>query len=138
MALPSDLRIRFDTYSLDIVQIDDADEDEVREMFLRLQSGTTLRAQEKRNAYPGKMRDFVKDLASHRFFESVGFSNSRYTHDLIAAQLVCLELTIVPVAEESTRSKPKRRRFQDACTLSCDSRSGYQDDRQCTCQAGNA
>ena len=61
--LPHQLRIRFDTYALDIVEIDDADEDEVREMFLRLQNGTSLRAQEKRNAYPGRMRDTVRELA---------------------------------------------------------------------------
>ena len=91
-ALPDELRIRLDTYPLDVVLVDDADEDEVREMFLRLQNGTTLRAQEKRNAYPGQMRDFVRQLASHRFLESVGFSNSRFTHDLVAAQFVCLEI----------------------------------------------
>ena len=90
--LPDDLRIDFDTYSLDIVLVDDADEGEVREMFLRLQNGTTLRAQEKRNAYPGAMRDFVRSLASHSFFGSVGFANTRYTHDLVAAQFVCLEI----------------------------------------------
>lgn len=95
--LPDDLRIRFDTYPLDIVLIEDADEEEVREMFLRLQNGTSLRAQEKRNAYPGGMRDFVRNLSSHPFFSSVGFSNSRYTHDLVAAQLVCLELAGGPV-----------------------------------------
>jgi hypothetical protein len=91
-SLPHPLRIRFDTYSLDIVEIDDADEDEVREMFLRLQNGTSLRAQEKRNAYPGRMRDVVRGLAGHTFFERVGFSNSRYTHDLVAAQFVRLEV----------------------------------------------
>ncbi|MYK95131.1 DUF262 domain-containing protein, partial [Candidatus Poribacteria bacterium] len=90
--LPDELRIRLDTYPLDVVLVDDADEDEVREMFLRLQNGTTLRAQEKRNAYPGQMRDFVRQLASHGFFASVGFSNSRFTHDLVAAQFVCLEI----------------------------------------------
>ena len=90
--LPDELRIRFDTYALDIVLVDDAEGDEVREMFLRLQNGTTLRAQEKRNAYPGGMRDFVRDLASHPFLGSVAFANSRYTHDLVAAQFVCLEI----------------------------------------------
>lgn len=94
--LPDELRIRFDTYSLDVVLVEDADEDDVREMFLRLQNGTSLRAQEKRNAYPGKMRDFVRSLAGHPFFESVGFSNSRFTHDLVAAQLVRLELACGP------------------------------------------
>lgn len=90
--LPDELRIRFDIYTLDIVLVEDADEDEVREMFLRLQNGTSLRAQEKRNAYPGAMRDFVRSLAGHHYFTSVGFSNSRYTHDLVAAQMVRLEL----------------------------------------------
>jgi hypothetical protein len=90
--LPDELRIRFDTYPLDVVLVEDADEEEVREMFLRLQNGTSLRAQEKRNAYPGRMRDFVRSLASHPFFGSLGFSNSRYTYDLIAAQMVRLEL----------------------------------------------
>ena len=90
--LPDELRNCFSIYSLDIVLVDDAEGDEVREMFLRLQNGTTLRAQEKRNAYPGEMRDFVRSLASHPFFESVAFANSRYTHDLLAAQFVCLEI----------------------------------------------
>ena len=90
--LPDELRVRLDIYPLDIVLVEDADEDEVREMFLRLQNGTSLRAQEKRNAYPGKMRDYVRSLVSHPLFASVGFANSRYNHDLVAAQFVCLEL----------------------------------------------
>jgi hypothetical protein len=90
--LPDDLRMRFDVYALDVVVLEDSDEDEVREMFLRLQNGTSLKAQEKRNAYPGQMRAFVHQLASHPFFRSVGFANSRFNHDLVAAQLLCLEL----------------------------------------------
>jgi hypothetical protein len=66
--LPDDLRLKFDTYSLDVIILSDTGEDEVREMFLRLQNGTTLKAQERRNAMPGKMRDFVRDLAGHPFF----------------------------------------------------------------------
>ncbi|MBS0380748.1 MAG: DUF262 domain-containing protein [Proteobacteria bacterium] len=90
--LPEDLRLRFDTYNMDVVILSDTDEDEVREMFLRLQNGTTLKAQEKRNAMPGKMRDFVKKLAEHKIFANSGFSNSRYTFDLVAAQMVLVEL----------------------------------------------
>lgn len=89
--LPDELRSRFDVYALDVVVLEDTDEDEVREMFLRLQNGTSLKAQEKRNAYPGKMRDFVRELVQHPFFSSVGFSNSRFAFDHVAAQLVCLE-----------------------------------------------
>jgi uncharacterized protein DUF262/HNH endonuclease len=94
--LPDDLRMRFDVYPLDIVIVEDTDEDEIRETFLRLQNGTSLKAQEKRNAYPGQMRAFVHQLASHPFFTRVGFANSRFTHDLVAAQLVCLELAGEP------------------------------------------
>lgn len=90
--LPDELRSRFDVYALDVVVLEDTDEDEVREMFLRLQNGTSLKAQEKRNAYPGKMRDFVRELVQHPFFSSVGFANSRFAFDHVAAQLVCLEI----------------------------------------------
>jgi hypothetical protein len=90
--LPDDLRLRFDTYSLDVIVLTDTDEDEVREMFLRLQNGTTLKAQEKRNAMPGKMRAFIKELASHTFFGNCAFANSRFTFDLVAAQVTALEL----------------------------------------------
>lgn len=81
-----------DGYSLDFVILDTDNEDEIREMFLRLQNGTTLKAQEKRNAMPGRMRDFIKGLTNHEFFTKVHFSNSRFTYDLIAAQMTLLEL----------------------------------------------
>src|ERR1700733_8386457 len=90
--LPDDLRLKFDTYSLDVIVLSQTDEDEVREMFLRLQNGTTLKAQERRNAFPGKMRDFVKQLAAHPFFQNCGFGNSRYTFDLVAAQMMAIEI----------------------------------------------
>ena len=90
--LPDDLRLRFDTYSLDVIVLSETDEEEVREMFLRLQNGTTLKAQEKRNAMAGEMRRFIKDLAAHTLFEKCGFGNSRFTFDLLAAQMTALEL----------------------------------------------
>jgi hypothetical protein len=111
--LPDELRIRFDTYSLDVVLVEGADEDEVREMFLRLQNGTSLRSQEKRNAYPGRMRDFARELSGHPFFKSVGFSNSRFTHDLVAAQLVCLELAGGPTNVKDRDLNKMYRSHQD-------------------------
>lgn len=90
--LPHDLRIKCDVYNLDVVILEAADEDETREMFLRLQNGTSLKAQEKRNAMPGKMRDFVKTLASHPIFIVCGFANARFVFDQVAAQMVLIEL----------------------------------------------
>ena len=79
-----------DSYNLDFVILNNKNEDEIREMFLRLQNGTSLKAQEKRNAIPGNMRNFVKDIANHDFFYKV--KDSRFTYDLIAAQMVLLAL----------------------------------------------
>jgi hypothetical protein len=90
--LPEDLRLAFDGYPLDVVVLSETSEDEVREMFLRLQNGTTLKSQEKRNAMPGKMRAFVKELSKHSFFTRVAFADSRFTHDLVAAQMTAIEL----------------------------------------------
>ncbi len=90
--LSQELRDRFDTYSLDVVIIQDAEEDEVRDMFVRLQSGTPLNAQEQRNAFKGNMRDFAIKTAQHDFFKAVMFTNHRYAHHHAAAQLVCVEL----------------------------------------------
>lgn len=82
-----------DTYNLDLVILDNENEDEIREMFLRLQNGTSLKSQEKRNAIPSKMRDFVKKVANHDFFYKVNFKDSRFTYDLIAAQMCKLALS---------------------------------------------
>ena len=90
--LTDDLKIQFAQYTVDVVVLEETDEDEVREMFLRLQNGTSLKAQEKRNAMPGQMREFVRGLTSHPVFDRVHFANSRFAHDHVAAQLVCLEL----------------------------------------------
>ncbi len=97
--LEMDLRKAFDNYSADVVIVTEAiqtkEKNEIGELFLRLQNGSPLNAQEKRNAMPGKMRDFIKKLANHKFFESCQFSNTRYAYDAIAAQLICLELSLV-------------------------------------------
>jgi hypothetical protein len=91
--LPDEIRSDFDVYPLDVIVLSEADEEEVREMFLRLQNGTTLKAQEKRNAMPGQIRLFVKDVVQHDFFKkSVNFANKRFTHDHVAAQMCLLEL----------------------------------------------
>lgn len=66
--LPEQLRYLFDNYELDVIVLTDTSEDEVREMRLRVQNGTSLKAQEKRNAMPGKMRTLSRTcctLVSH-------------------------------------------------------------------------
>jgi hypothetical protein len=87
-----DISTIIDSYNLDFVILDNEDEDEICEMFLRLQNGTSLKAQEKRNAMPGQMRDFIKKVSEHEFFQKVSFNNSRFTYDLIAAQVTLFSI----------------------------------------------
>jgi hypothetical protein len=117
--LSLDMRLTFDQYQLSVVVIESADEDEIRELFLRLQNGTSLKAQERRNAYPGAMRDFVKEFSAHPFFNSVGFSNSRYAHDHIAAQLVTLEMAGGPA---NVRNADLNKLYRDYANLDDSSR----------------
>lgn len=91
--LDLDLLDNINSYNLDFVILDDVTDDEIGEMFLRLQNGTTLKAQEKRNAYPGNMRNYIKELATHPFFVNVvNFQNSRFSHEHVAAQLCLLTI----------------------------------------------
>ena len=56
------------------------------------------------------MRAFVRQLVSHPFFQSVGFANSLFNHDLVAAQLVCLELAGEPT---NIKSADLNRMYED-------------------------
>lgn len=120
--LDLDISMIFDAYPVDVAIVDEAiqndEEDEVRDMFLRLQNGTTLKAQEKRNAMPGQMRDFVKDIAKHPFFKNCKFSNSRFTYDHIAAQITCLEISGQPTGvrdSDLNRMYAENRAFDTSC-----------------------
>jgi hypothetical protein len=97
-ALPHELRFVFDVYSLDIVIIIDNNEidnneEEINEMFLRLQNGTSLNAPEKRHAIGGAMCKFIRELSSHSFFTSCKKNNTRYMYEQIAAQMMKIELS---------------------------------------------
>ncbi len=65
---------RFLDIQLQIVRIESANDNEIRDLFVRLQSGLPLNAQEKRDAWPGKFSEFVKKTAGkppkigHDFF----------------------------------------------------------------------
>jgi hypothetical protein len=86
--LSEDIKDIFEAYELTVVCLREASDEEVEEMFLRLQNGTTLSAAEKRNAMHGGMKNFVRDLSSHKFFNEIcGFKNSRFAYDQVAAQM---------------------------------------------------
>jgi len=92
--LPDELKDVFQGYVLHFTVFEEADDEVITEMFIRLQNGVPLNSAEKRNAIGGGMRDFIHELAEshHLFATSVGFRNWRYSHDEIAGQMMLVEL----------------------------------------------
>lgn len=77
--LGSELQGQFLDTTLTIVEIQEDDPNVIRDLFVRLQSGADLTAQERRDAYPGNFCEFVNSLGgkvdligSHSFFERPG------------------------------------------------------------------
>ena len=66
LGLSPDLREKFLHTELLVVKVTTNDEDEARDLFIRLQSGLPLNAQEKRDAWPGGFTDLVLKLAGKR------------------------------------------------------------------------
>lgn len=106
MQLDSDDRERLDESKLSIAIIQTETSDEIRDLFVRLQAGSPLRPQEKRDAFPGGMPSFIKQLGGvtihddgqkpivdggHRFFrELLKYSTPGKTMQArdLAAQIV--------------------------------------------------
>lgn len=84
---------RFDDYVFQIEEIEDATDDEVKELFQRLRLGTALNTPEKLNAIPSELRDFLRDLSQHQFFkEKVAAKDTRYANLDTCAKAAFLEL----------------------------------------------
>lgn len=63
IGLPDDLKEKFSNTELFIVKVVTDNEDEARDLFIRLQAGLPLNAQEKRDAWPGGFTEFILNVA---------------------------------------------------------------------------
>ncbi|HVX28587.1 MAG TPA: DUF262 domain-containing protein [Parafilimonas sp.] len=89
--LPDKIKDVFDDYELDLVLVENAADEELRELFARLQLGKPLNTGEKLNAIHGEMRNFAKNLTEHKFFDKkIQLKNTRFTYLSIASQLCIL------------------------------------------------
>lgn len=80
-ALPEALRAIFLATPLHVIFVETDDDNEVRDLFIRLQAGLPLSAQEKRDAWPGEFTKFIIETAGkvsgrekwmgHDFFHKV-------------------------------------------------------------------
>lgn len=86
--LSTSLQIEFKSESLDVIVLQHYSDDDVEEMFLRLQNGTPLNAAEKRRAIKGNVRTIVKDLSGNKIFSLVGYTDKRYAYEDTTAKLL--------------------------------------------------
>lgn len=98
LSLSDDLKKKFNETKIFVVKITTDNEDEARDLFIRLQAGLPLNAQEKRDAWPGGYTDFVlkfggkKEITrypGHDFFQKlIGVpSSDRGTVRTLCAQI---------------------------------------------------
>jgi hypothetical protein len=82
----------FNDFDIYYDEIEDGEDQEIAEIFLRLQEGVPLNSAEKLNATIGKMRDFVFGVSRHAVFtKGIKIGAFRFAHRLIAAQITLLE-----------------------------------------------
>ena len=91
--LPNKTRDNFDDFEIIVFELSNASDDEIREMFDRLQRGMPLTAGEKLNAKSGKIHSFISNLTQSKFFsEIVNVRNYRGAYYQICSQILALEM----------------------------------------------
>lgn len=114
--LDMELQMKLQNTALDVVIMNSAYlDDDIEEIFLRLQNGTPLNAAEKRRAIPGNMKAVVQDLASSDVFKLCAFKDKRFAYEDVAAKLLHIML-----AGSITDIKPAsiRRTYESNKTIS--------------------
>lgn len=83
----------FRSQTIDVVEVSDADEEDIEELFSRLNNGEPLNAAEKRNAMGGEMSKLIREIAKdENFTKLLKFANKRMSYQEVAAKLIRLEL----------------------------------------------
>jgi hypothetical protein len=102
---------RFSSFQFSIGLLEETTDLEIRDLFLRLQEGVSLNPAERRNAMPGRMRDFVARLAEeHPVFGRIKLNNKRYAHHDLVALVTCLEMAGGPA---DIKAPSLRKMYQD-------------------------
>lgn len=86
-------RTLFQQISLPVVLINSSSEDDIEDLFFRLNNGEPLKAAESRNAFGGVMATLVRETITHQFFtKKLKFKNKRGSHLEISAKFILLEM----------------------------------------------
>ena len=128
---------RFKSKSLDIVCVQDADEQDIEELFSRLNNGEALNAAEKRNAMGGDMCKLIRNIADHKFFKkTVRFKDKRFLYYDISAKFLKIEDAAIKtgnrfchlkkkfldelVKDNKTMSNPEKKKLTDLVNANLD------------------
>jgi len=95
--LPDEIADAFDDYEIEFDEIEEASEDEVKEFFQRLQEGLPLASAEKLNSVHSKLRDYVRRISKHAFFDKTSSSDRRYGHFDIVSKVAAIEIDGIDV-----------------------------------------
>lgn len=110
-SLQSKYQEKFDKYVLNIVELEEATNDEVRTLFARLQMGVVLNPAELRNAITSSLGSAIHMLAlNHSFFDSSRISSARFKHDDYLAHVIAL---IHYNGSEDIKAKTLERLYKD-------------------------
>ncbi len=92
--LPHKMQDTIREYDLQVTMFQEADDEYLRELFLRLQLGLLLVTGEKLNAATGEMREFTfKAMANHQFIKRVNIPKRRYAKETLCAQIAINSFT---------------------------------------------
>jgi hypothetical protein len=82
----------FKGVSLAVTTIYNSSDDDIENLFARLNNGEPLNSAESRNAIGGDMAALIREIADRNFFKrKVKFSNNRYAHREVACKLLYME-----------------------------------------------
>lgn len=101
--LPMEAQDQIGLFPLSVVMLEDCTDQDLRDLFLRLQEGVSASPAEKRNAIGGNMCEFVAELANkHNVFRHTLLESRRFGWHDITAHVVCLELAEGPTNIKAT------------------------------------
>lgn len=90
--LKKEFQQRFDEYPIPIIYLEGYNDEEIRDMFRRLQAGKPLTVGERLNAYAGKIVPTMRKLGKHKFFGAIiPLRLRRYRNYQLAAIFMYLE-----------------------------------------------
>ena len=91
--LPSRLSDAFDDFEIEYDEIEEAEEEDLKLFFQRLQQGLPLTSSEKLNSVHSKLRDFAKKQTAHAFFTtSVAFRDTRLARFDVLSKVATIEV----------------------------------------------